>query len=356
MRSMRLRASLALALAAFTAACGDSGSTGPSFADSVSTVVAEGFADGSAETATYLAQNLNFGAPSIGAASQAMFTRIMARPEVIALRANMSRPVTIAPIDAAGLAMGRPAGIQLADGCTFSGHGMYDIPFGDPVDLNENGLADDASVDIVCIQTEEGGGDTLWTYRQDFHIAMKEIAGSVYGATFSAWQAERYSNNHGYFEEQRLDQSGKIDLRTSSASTDQKMKFSGAYSEGNHEGAEHAEGAIGEEWSADFDADAAIVYGSDLPDGDLTLNGRSYAYEEPSGNNISFSISTPTALAYNAACAAVPTNPPFTAGVLLGELNGSSNQASFEVTFTSCGNYTIDVDGAYDEVVVSAQR
>ena len=84
----------------------------------------------------------------------------------------------------------------------------------------------------------------------------------------------------------------------------------------------------------------------------MTIGGRRYQADSDGDNNVSFTISTPTALAYNAACAAADNNPPFTAGVLLGKLNNSSSQASFEVTFTACGSYGVDVDGAYDEVMV----
>jgi len=114
-------------------------------------------------------------------------------------------------------------------------------------------------------------------------------------------------------------------------------------------------GGIGGEWGADFDADGTIEYGDPLPDGDLTLRGRSFYYEEPDGRNLSFTITTPTVLAYDASCAAVDDDPPFTAGVLLGKLNGSNSQASFEVTFTGCGTYTVAVDNANDPAAVAAR-
>ena len=129
MSSLRLRASLALVLAAFTAACGDSGSTGPSFADSASTAEAIDFADGAASTASYLAENLNFGMPSVGLSS-AMATRVMNRPEVAAAQSRMRwvRPISLARLDMRALT--RPEGLQAAaDGCTITARGTWDPPY-----------------------------------------------------------------------------------------------------------------------------------------------------------------------------------------------------------------------------------
>src|SRR5688572_11898984 len=129
MSSLRLRASLALVLAAFTAACGDSGSTGPSFADSASTAEAIDFADGAASTASYLAENLNFGMPSVGLSS-AMATRVMNRPEVVAAQSRMRwvRPISLARLDMRALT--RPEGLQAAaDGCTITARGTWDPPY-----------------------------------------------------------------------------------------------------------------------------------------------------------------------------------------------------------------------------------
>jgi hypothetical protein len=356
MTSLRLRAATALLLASFAAACGsDEGGSSASFSDSVTTAEATEFANGAAETASYLADNLNFGTPEIAVTAQALYTRLMNKPEVAAFRARMPGKVAVGANAPNWQVAMRPAGIQLADGCSYSGHGFYEFPMGNPVDLNENGVPDDAALDVVCIYTEEGGADTVWTIREEQHVKVKEIDGSLYGMNVSFQILQRVTNNKGLLEEIQVDQAAKIDLRSGSASTDQSMKFTGKFDEGDHEGAESGEGAFGEEWGADFDADGTIVEGDPLPDGLLILRGRSFYYEEPDGRNLSFSITTPTALAYDAGCAAIDDDPPFTAGVLLGRLNGSSAQASFEVTFTGCGSYTVAVDNANDPAVVAAQ-
>lgn len=351
MMTPRLRAVAALLLASFAAACGGSdGGGGPSYSDSVTTAEATNFANNSAETASYLADNLNFGSPSLGGAAQAMYARLQARPEIATARSQMTHLRGFgATVPSWQAALHRPAGIQLADGCSFSGHGLDEFPYGDPIDANGNNVPDDAAIDIVCTMSEDGGGDTVNTYIQEQHVAIKEIGGSIYGMTFTSHIRERWQDNHGNFEQGELKQGGKIDLRSASASTDQSMSMGYSAKFDDESGAY----GYGEEWGADFDADATIVAGDPLPDGDLTLNGHSYAYEEPDGRNLSFSIATPTALAYSAACAASDDNPPFTAGVLLGKLNGSNSQASFEVTFTGCGSYTVAVDNANDPATVA---
>jgi hypothetical protein len=332
-------------------ACGGDGGGGPSFADSVSTANAENAADGSAEAATYLAQNLNFGQPAIGLAT-AMYTRILNRPEVVAAQGRMHwvRPVAAARLDWRALV--RPEGLQAAaDGCTFSGHGSWDPPFGEPVDQNENGIPDDFAAEINCEESEELGGDTVVTFFSRQRVAVKEIDGSLWGMTVTFWYSEGAQDNHGNHEKIEVEQNAEIDVRTGSAATSQSMELT--FSE--QFGGEPYQEGFGERWNAGFDPASAIALGDPLPDGDLTLGGRRFFFETD-GASVSFEISTPTALAYSAACAAVPTNPPFTAGVLRGLLNNNSNLASFDVTFTGCGAYTIDVDGAYDEPLTIAGR
>src|SRR5690242_5693159 len=143
MTSLRLRAILALAAAAFTAACGGGdGSSGPSFSDSVTTAEATGYADDAAETATYLADNLNFGSPSIAATAQVLYTRLMNKPEVVAYRARLPRPSSFGATVPSWQLVVRPAGIQLVDGCSYSSHGLDDYPDGNPIDLNNNDIPD----------------------------------------------------------------------------------------------------------------------------------------------------------------------------------------------------------------------
>jgi hypothetical protein len=354
MHSKRLRASLALALAAFTAACGDSGSTGPSFPDSVSTADAEDFADGVAEYANGVAYSINFNGPSVGVAAPAAFARLEADLPASAatMRGRTGRGPDLSLLDWRNVAA-RAKGPQLsADRCTFTIRGAYDPFAEEPVDDNENGIPDDLYVKMECVY-EYPEGDYLYVEYETQEVTWKEITSSLYGQTIAASYEEGARDNEGYHGFLRYSLEARQDIRTDGITDEASFKL--RYEEKEPELAlEFFE--QGESWDNAFDPTGTINPESNIPDGALTLNGRRYTINSE-GAGASFTISTPTPLSYNAACAAVPTNPPFTAGVLLGRLNNSSSQASFEVTFTSCGNYAIDVDGAYDEpVVVTAGR
>jgi hypothetical protein len=351
MRSTRVRAALALVLAAFTAACGDSGSTGPSFADSVSTEDAENFAGDATEGATFAMGALNFSDPGIGlAALQAGAQRLAARSPLAATRSGSARSTAgITRFDLMSLIQ-RPAGLQAVadEGCTYTLRGISNGGSGF-VDVNQNGIPDDVYMKIICVTTDSSGGPgnrMVTTVSQE--QSVKENFSSLHGYSGSYTFSLRWDYEGG--DAEWVGESGEVDIdvRSGAASGSQEFRVR----EGYREGDDTYEWTAAWEDDASFDPDGTIALGSDLPDGDLTLGSR-YAVTGPEGNNISFTISTSTPLAYNAACAAVPTNPPFTAGVLRGELNGSSNLASFEVTFTSCGNVSIDVDGAYDEVTIT---
>jgi hypothetical protein len=349
MTSLRFRASLALVLAAFTAACGDSGSGGPSYADSVSTADALEMADASSDAATWIAENLDFYGPSYGFAP-GLPASFLSRPEVVA---SMARGRHLRPFDPARLdprtalrAVGPQAVVD--EGCTYTARGIWENNEYDPVDNNENGVADDMLYQYVCV--EAGEGDEYYTYT--WRVTIKEIEGALWGFSLRWRYIDRWDSGDGDFEVRTWEQETDVDLRSGSAESGQSYSF--AYAE-RFDGENWTEGA-GDSWNAFFDPVGTIALESALPDGDLTINGRRY-YHQTDGENLSFEISTPTPLAYNAACALANDNPPFTAGILLGELNGSSGQASFQVTFTACGDTSTDVDGAYDEpVVVTAGR
>lgn len=81
----------------------------------------------------------------------------------------------------------------------------------------------------------------------------------------------------------------------------------------------------------------AIVLGDALPDGTMTVTGGMGTSIPGQPNSFSFDITTPTGLAYSAACGNVDNNPPFTAGHISGIFHGFAT-AGFDVTFTGCGN------------------
>lgn len=355
MTSLRLRASMALAFAAFTAACGGGdGGAGPSFPDSVSTADAQDFADGVADYADYVASAMNFGGPSIALAGPAIATRLNAAIHPLAV--NLPG-VRFAPLELGRLTpqavTARVQGLQLsATGCTTTIRGSYD-PYGEtPVDDNNNDIADDFYIKIVCETTDSVGGDTVVTQTVTQEVSWKEITTSLYGQVITYHVAQDAHDNHGRYQFIHYDVNGKQDIRADGIVDQASFK---ARQETNIGGDVLFEEG-GESWDNGFDPATAIALGGNIPDGDLTIGGHRY-YANSDDQNLSFGIHTTDPLAYSAACAGTDTNPPFTDGTLVGNLNNSSSQASFTIDFTSCGNYTVAVNGAYDEpVVVSARR
>ena len=354
MTSLRLRASVALVLAAFTAACGGGdGSSGPSFPDSVSTADAQDFADGVADYASYVSSAMNFGGPSIALGAQAMAARVESRlpvmtaavPGVTFQRPDLSRLDWRA-------AASRAQGLQLSSsaGCSTTAHGFADPDLNDPIDLNGNNIPDDLYFKVVCSFTDTVATDTIVTETLTEEIIIQEITTSLYGVNISERIEQEAHTNHGLYQFIRYNIGGKQDIRSNGIVDQAELKIR---QETNTSG-DVVFYEAGESWDNAFDPTGTIVPESNIPDGDLTIGGHRY-YANSDGENLSFGIHTTDPLAYSAACALADTNPPFTDGTLVGNLNNSSSQASFIIDFTSCANFTVTVNGAYDEVVVSAQ-
>lgn len=351
MTPLRLRASLALVVAAFTAACGDSGTSGPAFSDSVSTADAQEFASYAAGYADYVASSINFGGPSIALTAPATAARLTASlPRTAPAFAGRSFAAPDLSMLDWRTALARTRGPQAvaAEGCTYSGHGTYGLGGGEPVDVNSNGIPDDYLVRIECVQTDSTSDpDTTITQRVVQEVAVKEIMTSLYGQTIRVIVQQRLEDNFGNFQEIKYNITGTQDIR-SNGITD-KAAFTVAQAEKFDTAS--ASASAGESWNNSFDPVGDIAIGSDIPDGALLINGRRY-YVDSEDVSLSFGIETTTPLAYSAACAAVPTDPPFTAGAIRGRLNNNANQASFLVTFTGCGTYTVETNGTQDPTPV----
>lgn len=80
-----------------------------------------------------------------------------------------------------------------------------------------------------------------------------------------------------------------------------------------------------------------IVWGDALPDGTLVITGHIGLSVPGQGSIFAFDMTTPTPLAYSAACDNAGSNPPYTAGHLVGAFTGVGAGAGFSITFTACG-------------------
>jgi hypothetical protein len=348
MRRAVISLTCAAAIAVFAAACGgDSGGSGPAFSDTVSAVQADSAGNAVADYASSVAAGLNFNGPSIGLAAPAMFSRAMARfgaAAVVPSRFTLPTPDFSLLRDLGGFARTKGPQFSVAEGCTYSSHGLDDFPNGSPIDLNNNGIPDDAGIRVECQLTDSTSNPDTVTVQYLFEeVSVKEIAGSLWGEQIAEQVHFRNSDNFGDFIDEVVSASGKTDLRSSSASDQANLTV--AFS-ARLPGDSSAHGySAGENFNNAFTTVGTIAYGDPLPNGLLTIGGNQFE-TNTDGMNISFGISTTTPLAYSASCAAVPTNPPFTAGALRGMLNANSGQARFDVTFgPACGNVTVVTQG-----------
>lgn len=351
MPTTRLRAVVVLAFAAGVAslaACGGDSGGGPSFSDSVSTADAEQFASDASDGAVGAMQELNFGEGELPSFTSALATRFAAY-----------RPASLSRLGVGAVPMGtrlatlaayvkHPTGLQLAaaEGCTITESGIGPGGF---VDVNQNGVPDNLLLREECTITDSTSNPDTTTVHYEFvEQHMVERMSALYGFDLSVTEVTKFSDEFGNFELEEIHGSEALDLRAGSASHSIDIT--------EHEAAKFdtatGDFKFGQALSASFVPGSTITLGDPLPDGALTLTGREFV-TNTEDVNLSFSLSTTTPLAYSAACAAVPTNPPFTAGVLRGLLNNNSDQAGFTVTFTSCGNATVETNGTHDPVPVA---
>ena len=308
------------------AACGDSGSSGPSFPDSVSTADAQTAASHAQDFAASLMSFANFGPPGLAAPMSSRLQALAADHGVSI--PSVSAPYSLDPSAPATFA----AAIQRAsaEGCTVSGHGSYGIGGGTLVDVNSNGIPDDFALNIDCLTTDSTSNpDTVFTDNITESVSIKERMSDLFGFDESVVFKHRQGDNFGNFRQVTSNVTFHNSINAGNANN--SALLSEAVDSMRDTVVYHL--AVGQSWSGNFDPAGTIALGSPLPDGALTFSGNDYVTDN-TASNWSFALSTPTALAYSAACA---STPPFTAGVIKGLLNNNSNQASFTVTFTGCG-------------------
>lgn len=351
MRSTFLgRTALASALLFAIGACGDSGgNSGPDFDNEATTAETSDAADAAAGMMTDIAYDLNFGSPDIFLAASASAQRIARKHPELAqgAGARVLAPVIAMP----GLSAGADGAIHFsaAVGCTVTSSGSDGDPF-DPYDGNSNGIPDDWHAKVVCVSRDTSDSENVVTLTQTVEAAAKENTAALHGFTSSLFYQVKQSDEEGNGSGGEIQLNETLDIRADRASDSYKFKVREWGTTDGH--TEEASG--GEERSVTFDPDGAIALGSDLPGGDLEVNGRQW-FANTDDVSLSFSIQTTDPLAYDASCFDA-TDPPFTDGTIVGRLNGGSHSAMFTVDFTGCGSYTITVDNTSDEPVVVSRQ
>jgi hypothetical protein len=343
------RVALASALIFAFSACGDD-SSGTDFDDEATTAETEDAAEGAADLATSAASSLNFGGPNVLLAASASAEEFAAAHPLTAR--ILAEHGLSAAVSMPGVIGVRGAGLQAvaAVGCSVSGHGADGSDPFEPYDGNLNGIPDDWGIKYTCVAKDSSDTSNVVTQTQTIELSVKENTASLHGFDASMDYVVRISEEEGDAFGIEYHGNEQLDIRSSSAHHDYSFRARGF----NTVAGETEEESGGESWDATFDPDGSIALGSDLPDGELEFTGKNW-FANSDDVSLSFTIDTPEALAYSAACADVDDNPPFTDGQIRGRLNGGSHSASFLISITDCGSYTVEVDNTSDEpVVVSA--
>jgi hypothetical protein len=280
----------ALALVA-AGACNDE--TGPGFDDSFLEHQGEEAAEWAYGDLYSLVQRLNFGSPSSGVSVKVAELRLA------------------------------------AEGCAVEASGVEEDPW-DPVDANDNGIADDYTVRYTCVETDTASDGTLWTERFESRMRVKERAGALHGYDVEQVYREldEGSNGDRYEESHKFVERLVITAGAANAST----AYHGTWS-GRTGGVPWAE-SWGSEQEASFDPSGPIVAGEKLPDGELLLDGRlHFSFEDEPA--VSFTLSGAGPLQYSASCAA-EEHQPFIGGTFGGAFGGDGAKG-FRFTFSDCG-------------------
>jgi hypothetical protein len=346
----RLRAAAALTFAFIAASCGGDGSTGPTFADSVSTSDAIGVAVDAGYIAGDIAYALHANGPTIGLAAPAMAARAFQQGKLADLPARVKALAASMPALRLGVSA-RPAGLQLSssEGCTLTVHGTMEGTDG-YVDVNANGVPDDLYYKEDCHYTDSTSSDTVFFTHFLLEQTARDHMGSLYGFSASfryeyvttdefgnTWQGFTYAASEA------------LDILAGGATHHVTWKVRGW----DDVSGVLDEGTSGEDFDASFDPSGTIALANPIPDGNIDFTARDY-FTDTSDGNVSFGLETTTPLAFDSSCYDADTNPPFVGGVIRGRLNNNASQASFTATFTACGTPpTVAVNGAFDEALTT---
>lgn len=344
------RVVLASALIFAFSACSDDGGDGTDFDDSASSADTYDAAEMGMDFAEATMDQLNFGGPTGYLSASRAFVSLRPRSG----SSRLSRGGLPADLAVPGMTAGADGKLKFvaAPGCSISSYGSDGEPW-NPYDGNGNEIGDDWGLDQVCVYVDSSDAENHWTQRQTIKYRQKENTASLHGFTSSFYYENKWTSEEGDEEAGRFEAWEVVDIRAGSAHREVK------YSDKEWDvepGEPRYEWVRGAEMEADFDPADAIALDEDLPDGDLSFNGRVYEAETDSPS-YSFDVETTEPLAYNAGCWDEGYDPPFTDGVIHGVLNGRNGSAEFTVTFFDCdGDYDIDVDNTSDEPAIASHR
>jgi hypothetical protein len=210
-----------------------------------------------------------------------------------------------------------------------------------PVDGDEDGIPDQLTVTytLPACHSEDEFGSMDITGSIDLEDTTPDVAGMSFALAMNAIKVAMHDVEFGTITVTR---GGEGSVAHTATQLSQVHDFSTLVQ------AEGMSARFATEWDLDFDAapGATIVAGEPLPDGTYTPSGTTVI--EQAGARYTFTVSAPTPLSYNAACAADPLtyDNPFSAGILFVEAAGTNGAGWVEVVFADCMEPTVTYYGS----------
>lgn len=312
---------LTLAAALGLAACGSKGSTGPSFAATISDSAAAAAGQSGADFAGTMMGTFDFGGPGINLSAQSA-------PKAVALlngawmyATHSSKP----RYTVKGLATAPVMQFSSMSGCN---GGNYTTVSGDTTDADNDGIPANETITLSCDTVANGT-----TVSIHGTINLQDVAG-LYAFHFAVNLTETVTDTAGNKQSVVINGTEDAAFTATLAQDHANLTLTESVTASGHTS------GIGEHynWDASFTPSAGtLALNSPLPDGALHFNGGFYILNlADASQNFNFGIETTQDLAYSAACAA--NDPPFTSGVIKGLFNGN-NTVGFTVNFNNgCGN------------------
>jgi hypothetical protein len=316
-----LTAGVTVALAAFVAACGSKGSTGPSFAATITDSAAAAAGQSGADFAGTMMNTFDFGGPAISLSAQSSPRAVALLNGAWMYATHSSRP----RYTVKGMATAPVMEFSSMGGCN---GGNYITVSGDTTDADNDGIPANETVTLSCDTVANG---TTVSYHGT--INLQDVAG-LYAFHLSINLTENVSDTAGNKSSVVVNGTEDAAFTATLAQDHTNLTLTESVTASGHTS------GVGEHynWDASFTpAGGTLALGSPLPDGALHFNGGFYVLNlADASQNFNFGIQTTQDLAYSAACAG--NNPPFTSGVIKGLFNGN-NTVGFTVNYNNgCGN------------------
>ena len=217
---------------------------------------------------------------------------------------------------------------------------------GDPIDANGNGVPDDYQSTVRCEVTETLGGDSVVTTHVVYEVRVRERTGDLFGYDLLVHQLQQFRSNFGFHQDMETRQEEGISFRSDRVGV--KVLSSLALSvQPIGDSVVHTAEQL-ERMAMTYAPEDPIGLESELPDGEVTLDGEVRYVNTDIPIAVRFLLDTPEPLQYSAACV-ISDDQAFVGGIMRGRFDGRSS-VGFTLDFDVCGEeLTYDTFGIEEE-------